>query len=88
MGSYKDLYEQILLRRSDANVPFRELCELLKQLGFNERIKGDHHIFWLEGINEIINIQPKSGRAKPYQVNQIRVIITKYGIRLRGNDEL
>jgi len=32
-------------------------------LGFEERIKGDHHIFTKDGIAEIINIQPlKDGK--------------------------
>jgi predicted RNA binding protein YcfA (HicA-like mRNA interferase family) len=38
------------------------------KLGFELRIKGSHHIFTKEGIDEIINIQPKNGKAKPYQV--------------------
>ena len=40
MGKYEKLYEHILMRRSDANVPFDALCGLLKRLGFEERIKG------------------------------------------------
>ena len=35
------------------------------------------------GIEEIINIQPKNGKAKPYQVKQIRAIILRY--RLGGD---
>ena len=51
----------------------------LKDFGFFERIKGDHHIFYKEGIEEIINLQPlKDGKAKAYQVKQVRVIILKY----------
>ena len=45
MGKLAKLFEHILMRRSDANVPFETLCNLLKRLGFDERIKGDHHIF-------------------------------------------
>jgi hypothetical protein len=51
----------------------------LNGLGFSLRIKGDHHIFYKEGIEEIINLQPLSGgKAKAYQVRQIRGIIFKY----------
>jgi len=48
MGEYEKLYEHVILRRSDANVPFAGLRGLLKRLGFEERIKGDHHIFTRE----------------------------------------
>ena len=51
-------------------------------MGFQERIKGSHHIFFKDGIEEIFNIQPKRSKAKPYQVKQVRNIILKY--RLRG----
>jgi predicted RNA binding protein YcfA (HicA-like mRNA interferase family) len=50
MGKLKKLYEHILMRRSDANVSFETLCALLRRLGFDERIKGDHHIFAKDGV--------------------------------------
>lgn len=82
MGRHGKLYEHILMRRSDANVPFDGLCALLKRLGFEDRIRGDHHIFTREGIEEILNLQPRDGKAKPYQVKQVRGVILKYGLRL------
>jgi hypothetical protein len=47
-------------------------------LGFQQRIRGSHHIFAKEGIEEILNLQPKQGKAKPYQVKQVREVILKY----------
>ncbi|MCJ7773394.1 MAG: type II toxin-antitoxin system HicA family toxin [Desulfobacterales bacterium] len=82
MGRLKKMYEHILMRRSDANVPFETLCALLKRLGFNERIKGDHHIFTKDGVEEILNLQPKDSNSKPYQVKQVRNVILKYHIRI------
>jgi predicted RNA binding protein YcfA (HicA-like mRNA interferase family) len=41
-------------------------------LGFEERIKGSHHIYSKEGINEIINLQPKGSDSKAYQIKQVR----------------
>ena len=82
MGKLEKLYEHILMRRSDANVLFETLCTLLKRLGFDERIKGDHHIFTKDGIEEILNLQPKAGKGKPYQVKQVRDVILKYHIRI------
>jgi hypothetical protein len=54
----------------------------MKQLGFRERIKGDHHIFTKEGLEEILNLQPKDAKAKPYQVKQVRNVILKYWLTL------
>ena len=69
---------QILSGVSDANVAFHDLREVLCRLGFEERIHGDHHIFTKEGIVEIINLQPKGAKAKPYQVKQVRGLLVRY----------
>ena len=82
MSRLANLYEHILMRRSDANVPFDGLCALLKRLGFNERIRGDHHIFTKAGIEEILNLQPKTGKGKPYQIKQVRDLILRYKLKL------
>ena len=82
MGKHEKLYEHILLRRSDANVTFETLCALLRRLGFDERIRGDHHIFTMDGVDEILNLQPEEGKGKPYQVKQVRDVILKYNIRI------
>jgi hypothetical protein len=84
MGEHEKLYEHILLRRSDASVPFDRLCALLRQLGFAERVRGDHHIFTMGHVEEIVNLQPRRGRAKPYQVKQIRAVILRYNLRLEA----
>jgi len=82
MDKYEKLHRFILLRQSDANIPFSELCQLMKRLGFRERIKGDHHIFTKAGIEEILNLQPKGTKAKSYQVKQVRNVILRYGLTL------
>jgi len=79
------LLDRILRGTADANIPFGELCQLLRRLGFDEWIRGDHHIFTKEGIVEILNLQPKGAQAKPYQVKQVRNVILKY--RLGGKDD-
>jgi len=58
-----------------------------KRFGFDERIKGDHYIFTKDGVEEILNLQPKRSKAKPYQVKQVRNLIFKYRLRLEENDE-
>lgn len=86
MTKLAKLYEHILMRRSDANVHFDTLRALLVELDFDERIKGDHHIFTHSGIEEILNLQPKGGKCKPYQVKQVRDVILKYQLRLENNN--
>lgn len=78
MGKYDRLRQKLLSGTSDADVSFSELCQLLKRLGFDDRTRGDHHIFTKSGVVEIINLQPKGNRAKVYQVKQVRNLILKY----------
>jgi hypothetical protein len=82
MGKFDKLYEHILLRRGDHNLSFDALCKLLVKLGFSQRIRGDHHIFWMEGIEEILNLQPIGAKAKAHQVKQVRKVILKYKLNL------
>ena len=71
-----------MLKKGDGNVPFIGLCQLLTRLGFDERIKGDHHIFTMAGIDEIINLQPMGSKAKPYQIKQVRGLILHYDLKI------
>ena len=80
MSSPSKTAARILAAQSDANIRFKELRTLLLRLGFSERIRGDHHIYASGGVNEIINLQPKGGKAKPYQVRQVRDLMLKYNL--------
>lgn len=80
MDMNRKLLLQILQGASDSNVQFSALCNLLKKSGFEERIRGSHHIFRKEGIIERINLQRDGSKAKAYQVRQIRNIILKYNL--------
>jgi predicted RNA binding protein YcfA (HicA-like mRNA interferase family) len=85
MARHDVLLDRILHGRSDTNIPFTEVCQLLRRLGFDERIRGSHHIFTREGVEEILNLQPKGAKAKAYQIKQVRNIILKY--KLGGDDD-
>lgn len=79
MGKFEKLLVAVLGGRSDNNIAFEDLSLLLERLSFSKRTRGGHHIFWREGIAEIINIQEKKdGKAKPYQVRQVRELIIRY----------
>jgi predicted RNA binding protein YcfA (HicA-like mRNA interferase family) len=81
MGKYEKLLEQILHGSSDANIEFDELCQLLLKLGFETRVRGSHHIFRKQGVEERINLQKDGSKAKAYQVRQVRAVILKHNLR-------
>jgi hypothetical protein len=78
MTRVQKFFTKLMDGTGDANISFAELCALLHRLGFKERLRGDHHIFTREDIEEILNLQPKGASAKPYQVKQVRNLIRKY----------
>ena len=80
MSKYEKLLLRILKGTSDKNIEFEDLRNLLRRLGFDERIRGSHHIFRKEGIVEKINLQHDGSKAKVYQVRQVRNIILKYNL--------
>lgn len=75
---YTKLIFKILRGTSDANILFDDLRKLLLRLGFEERIRGSHHNFRKDGVEEKINLQRDNGKAKVYQVKQVRSVILKY----------
>ncbi len=78
MDRYEKLILQILRGTSDANIAFSDLLKILIHFGFEMRIKGSHHIFRKNGIEEKPNLQKEGNKAKPYQVRQVRNIMLKY----------
>ena len=81
MSHWQNILDRIPKGQADNNIDFNGLRGVLLRLGFAERIVGDHHIFTKDGVKEIINIQPKKdGKAKDYQVKQVRGILKKYGM--------
>jgi hypothetical protein len=85
MGKHAKNLEKVRGGLSDKNIAFRDLRSLLKHLGFDERIKGDHHIFSRDGVEVILNLQPKGSKAKAYQIKQVRQMILDY--QLGGSDD-
>ena len=86
MSRYDKLIAKILSGTSDTNISFDEICQLLRNLGFDERIRGSHHIFTKNGVSEILNLQPNGSHAKAYQVKQIRNVMVKYKLAGDHND--
>jgi predicted RNA binding protein YcfA (HicA-like mRNA interferase family) len=80
MNKHEKLLQRVLLGTADNNISFNALCGLLIYLGFDERIRGSHHIYRQQGIPELINLQKDGANAKPYQVRQVRNAIVTYGL--------
>ena len=80
MGRYEKLLLKILSGRADADISFSDLVALLEKHGFKQRTKGSHHIFTRSDIRERLNLQAEGGKAKRYQVKQVRDIFTKYAL--------
>jgi predicted RNA binding protein YcfA (HicA-like mRNA interferase family) len=83
MGKYDKLFLKILRGNSDKNIRFNDLCQLMKRLGFEERVRGSHHMFRKSGVIEKVNLQRDKDKAKAYQVRQVRDIIHKYNLKVR-----
>jgi hypothetical protein len=56
MAKTDKILENVLRGASDANIDFQNLRQLLNGLGFQERIRGSHHIYTKENAIEIINL--------------------------------
>jgi predicted RNA binding protein YcfA (HicA-like mRNA interferase family) len=76
--SVEKIIEKLLRGKSDANVRFADLCQVLEAKGFRMRVSGSHHIFTKTGVVERINLQREGTNAKPYQVKQVRKILSQY----------
>ena len=86
MSKFEKLVRKVLSGSSDRNINFNDLCNLLESLGFDNRIKGSHHIYYKEGVEEIINLQSFNNKAKAYQIKQVRELLIKYKL-ITSKDE-
>jgi len=60
---------------------FADVIHLLQQSGWKMRIKSDHHIFTRPSVPILLNLQPeKSGKAKAYQIRQVRETLERFSI--------
>ncbi|HBF33998.1 TPA: toxin HicA [Candidatus Sumerlaeota bacterium] len=87
MNQHEKLLLKILRGQSDANIPFSAVCALLLYLGFEERIKGSHHVFRKAGVEEKVNVQKDGNLTKGYQIRQIRQVILRNRLGGLNHDE-
>ena len=64
-------------------ITFKEMISLVEAFGFHlSRVKGSHFIFAHPQLPELVNIQEKDGKAKPYQIRQFLQIVERYHLDL------
>ena len=83
MSKKEKIILKLLAGTSDANFEFDDLIQILIWFEFIERKgKGSHRIFFMKGIRDTINLQPRDGKAKPYQVRQVREFLVNNKIAM------
>jgi predicted RNA binding protein YcfA (HicA-like mRNA interferase family) len=82
VSTFEKLLEKLLRGGTATSFSFTDLCYILRCAGFDETIKGSHHIFSRSGVEEQMNLQKWHGSkdAKPYQVRQVRNLLLKYDL--------
>jgi len=74
------IYEKLMAGQSDGNFGFDDLQYLLQKLGFEIRKTKGSHLIAQKGMS-FHNLQEKKGKAKPYQVAQVRDDLKKFNFR-------
>jgi hypothetical protein len=81
MSKGEKTFEKVMSGRSDENISYDELCSILTKLGFDHRQQGTSHRIYQLGA-AFANVQEGSaGKAKGYQVRQIRRHLKNLNIR-------
>lgn len=69
------------------NFRFGDMITLIEAFGFRlARTSGGHHIFTHPTIPELVNIQNRKGKVKPYQVRQFLELVELHNLEL-GEEE-
>jgi len=81
MNRADKLKTKLLAGQGYHNFSFGDLVLVLESLGFvHARTTGSHHWFTHPAIPEPVNIQPRKGQCKPYQLRQVKEIIREHGL--------
>jgi len=76
------IYESVISGTADNNIKYTDFQNLIIDLGFEfKRQRGSHTMYYHNGINAFMNIQKDGGKAKAYQVEQLRSIILKNNLQ-------
>ena len=53
----------------------------MRHLGFDEPVRGSHHVYRKQSTSDKVNLQRDEGNAEPYQVRQLRRLALKCHLR-------
>ena len=79
MSKTNKTFEKVMSGNSDANLSFDELCFMLQHLGYTMRSTKGSHVIFVRGTS-FVNLQNQGGKAKSYQVRQVRVELKKLNL--------
>ena len=66
------------------NIRFGDMVSLIEAFGFHlDRTRGSHHIFEHPRVAELVNLQSRKGKAKPYQIKQFLQLVEQYNLEMR-----
>lgn len=82
MNKAEKLKAKLLAGQGYHNFSFDDLVLLLENLGFIRRPQSgtSHERFMHPAFVDVVNIQPKKGQCKPYQLRQIRNLIKEHNL--------
>lgn len=81
MNKAAKLKVKLLAGRGYHNFSFAELGTLLVGLGFTlDRQEGSHQVWQHQAVKKSVNVQSVHGKAKPYQLRQIRDIVREHNL--------
>ena len=79
MAKARAILEKVM--SGQGRIQFKEFQKLLAKLGFRlDRVRGSHHIYVHSKVTRPLSIQPIGNEAKPFQVRQLRDMITEFGL--------
>jgi predicted RNA binding protein YcfA (HicA-like mRNA interferase family) len=65
------------------NIRFADFISLVEAFGFRRvRTSDSHQIFEHPAIGELVNLQNRKGKAKPYQIKQFLELVELYNLKL------
>ena len=74
-------YNKIMSGKSDSNIKFNDLHNLLLNSGFETRQNGTSHIKYFHSKGAFTDLQiMHGGKAKPYQVKRVRQMLKDFNI--------
>ena len=81
MSKAEKLFAKLIDGRHDANFSFDDLCSLLMKLGYTKRTTEGGHVIFQRG-SSFLNLQAMTGgKAKSYQVRQVREELQKLKLK-------